>query len=184
MSDKSTGTIILGIIAIAGLGLSGFMFVKYEIVFPSSDTGLLLVGVWNDLDYNVAHAPHTEMDDYLLEFRLSLFNNSNYVSFNADNTRFVLSPGLYKINLAIIFSGITVSEIYYTMLLTNGLAYNYFNRHETSANPESDYHTFSSSLYVRANGVDYFEIRCTSNGGDYFFPSSDLYNQLSIEYVK
>ena len=183
MSDKSTGTILLGIIAIAGLGLSGFMFVKNEIVFPSSDTGLLLVGAWNDLDYNIAHAPHTEMDDYLLEFRLSLFNNSNYVSFNADNTRFVLSPGLYKINLAIIFTGITVNETYYTQLLTNGLNNNFFNRYETSANPESTYHTFSSSLYVRANGVDYFEIRCTSRG-DYFFPHDDEYNQLSIEYVK
>ena len=36
MSERSTGVIILGILAVAGLGLSGYMFVKDEFLFPSN----------------------------------------------------------------------------------------------------------------------------------------------------
>jgi len=52
MSDKSIGTILLGIIAIAGLGLSGLIFIKDNILFPASDTGLVLVGLWDDFEEN------------------------------------------------------------------------------------------------------------------------------------
>jgi len=103
-----------------------------------------------------------------------------------DNTRFVLSPGIYKITLSALFSSIDtgVTETYAVILFRNGADDNYFDYHGTEISQESTYHYFSSSLYVEGNGVDYFEINCLSNTGDYFIPSNDKYNQLSIEFVK
>ena len=40
MSNRSSGIIILGILAVTGLGLSGFMFVKNEIIDPSGNPAL------------------------------------------------------------------------------------------------------------------------------------------------
>ncbi|HUW89067.1 MAG TPA: hypothetical protein VMV43_00960 [Candidatus Nanopelagicaceae bacterium] len=60
MSVRSAGMILLGIVALAGLGLSGYMFVKYEFlspITPTKDSGLTLVGLWDDLNQNTNYAP-------------------------------------------------------------------------------------------------------------------------------
>ena len=187
MSDRNTGTIILGIIAIAGLGLSGFMFIRDTLSSPSKDTGLVLVGLWDDLDRNMGYGGHTEVYDWLIEFRDSLVNNPKYVTVTNDNTRFVLASGLYKISLSILFDSLVEGEYYGTILLRNGVTDTIIidHYHNVSSSIRNQ-HFFYSSIFVEGNGVDYFELNCVSVViADSFIPiSNDAYNQLSIEYVK
>jgi len=93
MSCRSAGTVLLGIIALVGLGLSGYMFLKYEFlspITPTKDSGLILVGFWDDLDENTDYTPWNFNDDWLVEFSDSPFNDSNYISVSNGNTRFAL----------------------------------------------------------------------------------------------
>ena len=66
MSERKGGMLLLGIIAIAALGLSGYMFVKNEIfTTPGTTTpenGLILVGLWDDFTKNKEYAPYTTDD--------------------------------------------------------------------------------------------------------------------------
>jgi len=60
MSGRSAGMALLGIIAFGGLGLSGYMFLKYEFlspITPTQDSGLILVGLWDDLSRNTDYTP-------------------------------------------------------------------------------------------------------------------------------
>jgi hypothetical protein len=186
MSDRSIGTIILGIIAIAGLGLSGFMFIKDNILFPVSDTGLVLVGLWDDLDRNTDYASYNTNSTWLIEFRDSLLNNSNYVTVSRNNTRFVLSPGLYKITLSFIFSSMAQGEGYAISLIRTGSTDHFLadHYHNETAIINGEYYASCSSVFVQGNGVDYFDIKCASIYGDSFDLGNDKYNQLSIEYIK
>ena len=184
MSDRSTGIILLGIIAIAGLGLSGFMFISDLIPSPSSDTGTILVAVWDDLDWNTAYGTHTSAADWLVEFTNSPYNNSNYVTVRNDNTRFILSPGLYKITIKMTLQSIASSSAYLVSLLKNDNDEEYFHYHATDEGWESEHHSLCSSVYVEADGVDYFEINCFSGGDAFSVIAIENYNQLSIEYIK
>ena len=186
MSDRSTGTIVLGIIAIAGLGLSGFMFIKDNILFPASDTGLVLVGLWDDLESNRDYAPDNTGSDWLIEFRNSPLNNSNYVTVSRNNTRFVLAPGLYKITLSFRFSSLVAGEGYAISLIRTGSTEHFLvdHYHNETAVINGEYYSSCSSVFVQGNGVDYFDFKCASIYGDSFDLSNDKYNQLSIEYVK
>ena len=184
MSDRSTGSILIGIIAVAALGLSGFMFVKNEIFFPTSDTGLMLVGIWEDLEYNTGYGGHTENYDWLLEFRNSPLNDSNYIAVSNDNTRFVLATGLFKITLSLLLEGLVTPEEYSVVLLKNGETCIFFDYYETGPDDDSSQYQVCSSIYVAGNGINYFEINCFSASHDPFFSSSNSNNQLSIEYVK
>ena len=180
--------VLLGIIALAGLGLSGYMFVKDEFLSPTTptkDSGLILVGLWDDLDYNADYAPWNTTSDWLLEFSNSLFNDSNYISVSNGNTHFVLlKTGVYKITLTILLYTLDADTIYWVYLRRNGAFDHAFERISISANPYDSYYQVQSSLYVYGNGVDSFVINCYNTVSDAFLvSSSDAYNQLSIEYV-
>ncbi len=186
MSGRSAGMVLLGIIAITGLGLSGYMFLKYEFLSPTNkNSGLLLVGLWDNLNENTDYTPHDSTADFLVELKESPFNDSNYVSVSNGNTRFVLKQaGFYKITLNMLFQAIGSSYLYLVYLQRNGDVERSFARITISANPGSTMYYLKSSLYIYSNGIDYFEINCVSYDDTYFIVSnSNQYNQLSIEYV-
>ncbi len=188
MSGRSAGMVLLGIIAIAGIGLSGYMFLKYEFLSPISfakDSGLILVGLWDNLDENTDYAPYDSGDDFLLQFNERSFNDSNYISLSNGNTRFVLKQvGLYKITLNVLFQAIVASSIYFVYLRKNGNLERSMARIVIWGNPSPTNYYAKSSIYVYSNGTDYFEINCKSFDGFLFsVMGSNLYNQLSIEYV-
>ncbi|KKL96217.1 hypothetical protein LCGC14_1846690 [marine sediment metagenome] len=188
MSGRSAGMALLGIIAFGGLGLSGYMFLKYEFLSPmtpTQDSGLILVGLWDDLSRNTDYTPWDSTGTWLLEFRNSPLNDSNYISVSNGNTHFVLiKEGYYKITLTLRLDSLDANAQYAVDLLKNGSVVSIFAQFAISANPSQDYYPIQSSLYVYGNGVDYFAIVC-NNAGDPSFTISEfnIYNQLSIEYV-
>jgi len=187
MSGRRAGMVLLGTIALAGVGMSGYLLLKYEFMSPntpSADSGLILVGLWDDLDTNMDYPPWNDADDWLLKLRDNQFNDSSYISVSNQNTNFVLlKPGLYKITLTLLLIHLDASAIYYVELQRNSFTDHIFERAALSANPGSTWYHIQSSLYVYGNGIDYFQINCYSQGDPSFIASGDYYNQLSIEYV-
>jgi len=185
MSGRSAGMVLLGIIALGGLGLSGYMFLKYEFLSPTNDSELILVGLWDNLNENTDYAPYDSGDDFLLSLNQISLNDSNYVSVSSGNTRFVLKQaGLYKITLNVLFQTIENGSLYFVYLRKNGNIERLMARIVIWGNPSPTNYYAKSSLYVNSNGKDYFEINCKSYYGLPFSVSgSNQYNQLSIEYV-
>ncbi len=177
--------VLLGIIALAGFGLSGYMFLKYEFlspVSPTKDSGLILVGLWNDLSKNTDFTPSNLNWDWLVEFRDSPLNDSNYISVDNGNTRFTLiQPGFYKITLKIELWNLDASDAYYVHLLKNNSYANTFESFSTSANPGLLIYQVLSSLYIYNNEFDSFIINCLSMFDFSFTGGGD--SQLTIEYV-
>ena len=183
MSERSTGVIILGILAIAGLGLSGYMFAKYEFLSPVTDNGSILVGSWEDLYRNMDYAPYDEDVDWLLELGNGQSNNSNFISCSNDNTRFtLLRTGCYKLTLHLYLANIQPDTHYYVHLLRNGDTEHIISKISTTANPFSSYYHTVSSLFFTSNSGDYFEIRCTSSTLALALSITQTLNQFSIEY--
>ena len=185
MSKNTAGFIILGIISIAGLGLGGYTL--YTTTLSSQieeDQGLILVGIWDELYYNTEYAPYTATSYWLLEYGSNRLNNSAYVSVSNNNTRITfLKPGWYRIQLTMVLSSLDAGSWYWIIILKNGVQEFYLLYHETSGTPESDYLCIDSDAFVYSNGTNYFEILGDSNGEPFSPGGSQIYNQLTIEFV-
>ena len=189
MSERKGAIILIGIIAIGALGFSGYIFVDNTFLStapPDSppDSGLTLVGLWDDLVKNKEFAPFTTDSSWLIEFDNNQFNNSNYISISNNNTSFkLLKEGYYKITLLLLLNDVDASEVYWTYFIRNGLFDHCLARVAISDNPGSSYHQIESSIYVKSTGLDNFSIRCYSTGSDAFeIGHLQNFNQLSIEY--
>ena len=188
MGERKSGMLLLGIIAIAALGLSGYLFIKNEIIAapgtPASDSGLTLVGLWDDLATNKEFATFTTDSSWLIEFDNNQYNNSNYIEVSNNNTSFkLLKEGFYKITLLLRLSDVDADEVYWAYLLRNYLFDHCLARVAISDYPGSPYHQIESSVYVKSTGLDNFTIRCYSTGSDAFEVGYlQTFNQLSIEY--
>ena len=149
-------------------------------------TRTIVVGVWDALEDNQDYPPHNALDDWLLEFRDNILNNTNYISVSNTNTRItLLKPGWYRIHLTVLLVSMNPSNLYFIVLLKDGADEFVFDTYETSLAMNSGYHSIDSSAFVYSNGTNYLEIRGTSAFGDDFnVPiSNELYNQLTIEFV-
>ena len=189
MSGRRAGMVLLGTIALAGVGMSGYLLLKYEFMSPntpSADSWLILVGLWDDLETNMDYPPWDETDDWLLRLRDGRFNDSSFISVSNANTNFrLLKPGYYKITLTLLLSGLQASSVYHVVLQRNSFIDHIFERVVLSDHPGSSRYHIQSSLYVYGNGIDYFQINCNSQDDPSFIVEviGEYYNQLSIEYV-
>ncbi len=189
MSERKGAMLLLGIIAIASLGLSGYMFVTSEILITpgttSPDSGLILVGLWDDLATNKEYAPYIFDHSWLIEVGNNQFNNSNYIEVSNNNTSFkLIEEGFYKITLLLLLNSVEPSTIYYVRLLRNNVVDHSFVRIAMTDNPISSAYQTQSSVYVKSNGLDNFTIRCHSISDAFEVYDLQLYNQLTIEYHK
>ncbi len=192
MSERKGAIILLWIVAFGSLGFSGYLFVKNEIFsapspdsgVTSPDSGLTLVGLWDDLAKNKEFAPYTTDYNWLIEFDNNQFNISNYFEVSNNNTRFkLLKEGFYKITLLLRLDEATADEVYWAYLIRNGAFDHCLARIAISENPGSLDHQIESSVYVKSTGLDNFSIRCYSTGSAEFKISHlQTFNQLSIEY--
>ena len=185
MGERKSGMLLLGIIAIAALGFSGYMFVKNEIFAapgtPASDSGLTLVGLWDDLAKNKEYAPYDSDDTWRLEFDNNQYNDSNYISVSNNNTNFkLLKEGFYKLTLLLYLSDLDPGGTYWVYIYRNN-SVNYCIakiEHPTSLNYQVE-----SSVFVKSTGLDNFFIRVHCTGDTSFaISTTQSFNQLSIEY--
>ncbi|MCK4382141.1 MAG: hypothetical protein KAW66_02490 [Candidatus Lokiarchaeota archaeon] len=188
MSERKGGIILIGIIAFAALGFSGYMFVKNEFIdIPgptSPDSGLTLVGLWDDFSKNTEYAPDDTNTSWRIEFNNNQFNDSNHISISNNNTSFkLLKEGFYKITLLLLLNDIDANAIYWAYLIRNSTLDNCFDRVAISASPSSPFLQIQSSLYVKSTGFDNFYIICYCMIDTSFaIGTPQTYNQLSIEY--
>lgn len=190
MSDRKGSIVLLFIIALAALGFSGYLVVDKFFLTPEPEEltgdGLILVGLWNDLEENLDYAPWDSGTNWLAEFPDNLYNDSNHISVSSNYTRFqLLQKGFYKITVLLLFYGLdSLSDtIYWAVLLRNSTIEGYFERIAIPANPITAYYIVQASFYVESTGLDNFAINCYSNG-DSFSLSSSGTNQLAIEYAQ
>ena len=82
MSDRKASVVLLGILAVAGLGLSGYMFLKNEIIFPSNSA---IRNVWYVEKYSSHYDPADSCEDIPSMNILATVNSgeSLYLLFNA-----------------------------------------------------------------------------------------------------
>jgi len=188
MSERKGAMVLLGIITIAALGLSGYMFVKNEIFAApgttTQDSGLILVELWDDLAKNKEYATFTTDSSWLIEFDNNQFNNSNYIEVSNNNTSFkLLKEGFYKITLLLLLYEVAADEVYWAYLLRNYAYDHCLARVAISEYPGSTYHQIESSVYVKSTGLDNFSIRCYStNLAAFDVGHLQAFSQLSIEY--
>jgi hypothetical protein len=188
MSERKGATVLLAIIAIAALGFSGYLFIKNEIIAAPGTTtpnsGLILVGLWDNLEKNTEYDPYNIDSSWLIEFADNQFNDSNHIEMSNNNTSFkLLKEGFYKITLLLMLADLDPGEVYWAYLRRNGIFDHCLARVAISANPSSPYHQVESSAYVKSTGLDNFSINCYSTGFDLFrIGTSASFIQFSIEY--
>ena len=187
MSERKGGIILIGIIALAALGFSGYMFLKDEFIdIPgptSPDTGLTLVGLWDDFSRNQEYLPDTTNTSWRIEFNNNQFINSNHISVSDNNTSFrLLKEGFYKLTLLLLLNSIDANSVYWAYLIRNSTFDHCFDRVAISASPSSPFHQIESSLYVKSTGFDNFHIICYCiTDTSFTIGTPQTYNQLSIE---
>jgi len=192
MADSKGAVILLAILAVAGLGLSGYMFtmdlLTEDVEYVDDDSqNLKLVALWDDLDQNITNNPsYSTQYNFLVGYSNQLFLDSNYVNV-INNTRFTLpTPGLYKINLDVLFNDISASRSYWAILKQNISNAAYFDRWETGTADFDPFHHVDSSVYIESVGGEdtYYEINGYSSMDDFWTSETvQTFNQLSIEYV-
>ena len=144
----------------------------------------MIIGLWDALEDNIDFAPYNLQSSWLYEFGDNKLNNTDFISVSNTNTRItLLKPGWYHISLNVILSSIADSTSYWSILLKDGDVEFYFDRHATGTITDSIYHFIDASGFVYSNGTNYIEVRAYSTAADFFYTSSDDFNQFMIEYI-
>jgi len=186
MANNKGAVIFLAIIAIAGLGLSGYMFIDDMWLSGNEEHELKVVAIWNYLSENTENNPLHSLDyNFLIEYSEALILDTNYVNV-VNETRFTLPvAGLYRINLNVMFEYVDAANTYWIVLLQNNTIFEYLDFFSTPSPVYDISHFTTISFYINSTGDDsYYEFnaRCTDTDPFEVYTHSQ-YNQLSIEYV-
>ena len=174
---KSGAVIFLAILSIAGLGLSGYMFVSDLL----SEENFKLVALWDNVDKNTDTAPYDQDNYFLIENSDQMVLNTKYVTAHNTTSISFATMGLYKINLKVIFTNIDASFAYWIILAQDSADYRHFDRWDEIFD---SYYFVDSSLYINVNNSEaVFEIVCFSTDDFDISTSGAVTNQLSIEYI-
>ena len=185
MSERKGGMILLGIIAFAALGVSGYMFIddQFLSVDPPDppDNGLILVGLWDDLATNKDYSPYNTDTAWLIEFDNNQYNDSNFISVSNSNTNFkLLKEGFYKLTLLLYVNGLDTGGTYWFYLYRNNSIDHCVAK---IAHPNDDNHQVESSIFIKSTGLDNFFIRSYCFGDTSFaIGTTQSLNQISFEY--
>ena len=125
MSKRSFGVILLGILAVAGFGLSGYMFIKNEILFPSNT---VIRNVWYAEKFDSHYSPDDSYNDIPAMNILATVNTgeSVYLLFNAHAGTYG-SGGPSSIQIQIKMNGILLNHPYMYVGVTGGTTDTYIS---------------------------------------------------------
>lgn len=175
--SKTGAVVILGILAVAGLGLSGYMFINDQFLGENEHTheGNELLAIWEFFGGNGA--------DYYIYFQDNQLPQSEYFNMTDSNTTLNLNyRGWYRLTIRTAWTGLSVADNYYFLLTRNGLSYvNIYNLN----GPTDTTEMIDQTVYVHSDGDDAFRFHCYSAGVDVFsLASNQYYNQMTLEYVE
>lgn len=181
---SNTGAVIfLAILAVAGLGLSGYMFTM-DLLSKNEEFGnLKLVALWDYLEANFDTPTHATTSNFLVAYDEQVVLDTKYVNV-VNETRFLLpTSGIYKINLNVLLNPVTAGEVYWVVLLANNTFLEDFERVGIENPATTPFWYAKGSVYVNVTGgIDtYYQINVygTPTG----IGTAENFNQLSIEYV-
>ena len=166
MSNNKGAVVFLAILALAGLGLSGYMFVNDAFLGGSSqEQGTMkLVALWDDLDENTDSPLHNNDQDFLIEFYRLKYLDSDYVTV-VNDTCFKLALGLYKVNLNVLLYLVQMDETFWIHLNANNTWAGYFVNYRSPSTSEID-QLFSSSVYINnTSSENLYEINARGTYG-------------------
>lgn len=172
-NGKNTGAfIILAILALGGLGLSGYMFIKDQFIGGSDSN--LLIGVWEET--------YGSGISFNISFGENQLDQSAYFTLSVDNETFTMNhEGWYKFTFNTYWTGLTSPEYYYFGAYKNGVLVEYPGY---VADPLDTIYVLNLVYYVYSDGDDSIYFQCDSYFGDSFsMPGSHSYDQAILEYL-
>ncbi len=181
---RNTTAVAAIILAVAALGVGGFLI--YGVYFQPAPEQSKVVGVWENLARNMAYAPYNVTDDFLIAVSSAKLQNAGYLSLADSGTKItLLKAGWYRVNLKVYLSGIGASATYLTRLLVDGDIVEFFDRHITSASPESAEHMIDAEVTVYISGTSAIAINaiCTAGDTDFSIFGNQYYHQVAIDYL-
>ena len=187
---KSAAIAILGIVAVAALGLSGYMFVndtflggdEHEHDYTDTNTGLMPVAIWNSLYENLSVPGHASAQDYLVGLKDPELINTEYVNvFNDTHFAFV-REGIYQIQFNALLDSLIADQVYWGVMLENDTFLEFFDRALTDTVLSSNYYHMKGNFYLNVtdlNSVYCLNVYGTGNSG---ISITQTFNQVFIEY--
>ncbi len=171
--------IILAILALGGLGLSGYMFIEdkflggNEYVPYHEHESYQLVGLWNSLSGSG--------DVFNLTFTANETNDNNYVTLTGGTIFNLTQQGWYKFTIATILINLATTDYYYVRSFRNEVVSELIgyihNPAETGGYLFMEYYTYS-------DGDDLIYFTCGSSLGDSFsITGNNNYNHAWVEYA-
>ncbi len=171
------GFVILSILALGGLGLSGYMFIDNEFLGGSlpyhEHESHKLVAVWDGLN-----GVGTEFNVSFSDIQL---NNSDYFTMDSNNETITLDVrGWYKVTIITTWISLDVTNKYYFRYHRNGEIEGFPGYLEY---PEEATVSLSISYYIYSVGNDTTYFHCHSSLADSFgLAANQGYNQAILEY--
>jgi hypothetical protein len=170
---SNTGAIvILAILALGGLGLSGYLFI--DDLFLGGDESNKLVAVWEELTGTG--------DDFNITFNDNQITANNYATLSNANTSISLNEvGWYKLTITTVWISLDSGNFYFMKIIKNGIP---TDNPAYSGYPQESTLAISVVYFVFSDGDDIYTLNCQSNAGDSFSISANqVYNQMTLEFV-
>ncbi len=176
---------VVAILAIAALGLGIFSFANQMVSIVSPPINQRVVGIWESTSRNTDYVPFNMTDDFLIAAGDNRVFNTQYLAVSNSNTTIaLLKAGWYSIRLSTLLVSISGGSVYWVALFVDGTHWAYFDDYETSAIPDSTYHTINAELAVHSDGTTTMQIRViASTDPDVDLSNVSDFEQLVIEYL-
>lgn len=171
--------VILSILALGGLGLSGYMFIEDLLLGKHPQVhdyeGYQMVAVWEEL-HGTGSAFNLSLDDMTL-------NYTEFFSLTDDNVSLTLEQrGWYKFTFITTWTSLDSLNTYYFRVHKNENIIGYAG---TFTNPQETIRSLNLVYYVYSVGNDTFRFHCHSSGADVFSVATNQdFNQVVLEYCR
>ncbi|MHA1110797.1 MAG: hypothetical protein ACTSRE_06815 [Promethearchaeota archaeon] len=173
---NNTGAIvILAILALGGLGLSGYMFVEDRFLGGDEHDAYKLIGVWENLEGSGT--------DFNITFQNPQYQNNEYFSLSTTNTTFnLLLEGWYKLTISTTWTSLDPTEVYRAYVMKNGVTHSAIFE---MWHPAEIQMKLDVELYLYSNSTDSYHIHCYESGftDPFGLATNQIFNTAYLEYI-
>ncbi len=170
--SNTAAIVILAILALGGLGLSGYMFINDQF-FGGDETNLLLA---------VYEESYGSGISFNISFGVNQLNPSEYFTLSADNETFTFHhEGWYKFTFNTYWTGLLPTDGYVLGVYKNGVVVEHPGY---VTNAADSIYALNLEYYLHCDVDDSIYFKCNSVYGDSFsMPGEHSYDQIILEYI-